>query len=263
MDRFKQFATAHPLAFGLQVAVVYILMLFVSAMLGVLLPGEETYGQIGGIIGRVASITVLLALLFRLGWLRPAGFTRLGRRQTWLLILLPLVYSIAVSAYAMTGNLDFRFSGAAPSGPVTLFILIAAFLEEVAFRGLILQAFVRGWGSTNRGLIKSVLISSLLFGAMHILDFLGGRPLPGVLLQSMEAFLLGIWLATLVLSGKSIYPAALFHAVFNLAAYLSFNGSEPAPSFWLLLSILMFPLALYGIYLLRGVSRRSVVPATA
>jgi len=263
MDRFKQFATAHPLAFGFVIAVVYILMLFVSAMLGTLWPGEETYGQVGGILGRVASIAALIALLFRLGWLCPAGFTRLGRWQTWLLILLPLVYSIAASAYAMTGNLDFRSSGAALSGRVTLFILIAAFLEEVAFRGLILHAFVRVWGSTNRGLIKSVLISSLLFGALHILDFIGGRPLPGVLLQSVEALFLGVWLATLVLGGKSIYPAALFHAVFNLAAYLLSNGSEPAPSFWLLLSILMLPLALYGIYLLRGVSRQSVVPAAA
>ncbi|HLE73136.1 MAG TPA: hypothetical protein VI688_02715, partial [Anaerolineales bacterium] len=159
MDRFKRFAAKHPVAFALVVSFIYILMLFVSAMLGTLLPGEETYGQVGGIIGRVASIAVLLALLFRLGWLGAAGFTRLGRWQTWLLTLLPLAYSIAVSAYAMTGNFDFRFSAAALSGSVTLFILIAAFLEEVAFRGLILHAFVRVWGSTNRGLIKSVLIS--------------------------------------------------------------------------------------------------------
>jgi membrane protease YdiL (CAAX protease family) len=254
MKKINSLATQRPLVFGLVVAFVYIVMLVVSALLGNLWPGEETYGQPGGIVGRVISIIILLVVLSRLGWLRTAGFTRLGPWQTWLICLLALVYSIAGSAYALTGNIDFSFSDLTLSGFVTLFILTAAFMEQVAFRGLILHGFVRAWGSTNRGLIKSALISSLFFSGLHILDLASGRPLPNVLLQSVETFFLGVFFAALVLSGRSIYPAAFFHALFNLSAYLSGKGLEPAPLTFLFLSLLILPLALYGLYLLRDLA---------
>lgn len=255
MDRIRRFAAEHPLAFGLVIFLVYIIMLFISAILGNLWPGEGTYGQVGGIIGRVASILVFLALLFRLDWLRLAGFASPGRWSAWLITLLTLAYSIGVLAYAMTGNFDFR---SALPGLVMAFIVTAAFLEEVVFRGVIMHAFVRAWGSTNRGLIKSVLVSSLFFGGLHILDFLSGRPLSNVILQGIEAFFLGIILASLVLVGKSIYPAVFFHALLNLAAYLNVTGKgiEEIPSSYLLFSLLMLPLAIFGLYLLRGLPKQ-------
>jgi membrane protease YdiL (CAAX protease family) len=251
-------------AFAFVVTFVFILMLFGSAVLGAVWTGE-TYGSIGGTMGRIISTAVLLTVLSRLGWLRSAGFTRLGRRRTWLILLLPLAYSIAASAYALTGNLKPGFSDLTLTGSVALFITTAAFLEEVAFRGLILHGFIRVWGRTNRGIIKGVLVSSLFFGSIHILDFIGGRPLLNVLLHSVEALFLGIFLGTLVLNGNSIYPAAFFHCILNLAGYLILGskGLEPAPQSWLLFSVLMFPLALYGIYLLRNFPQRSVVPAAA
>ena len=257
MNKLKSLATEHSLAFGFIVTFAFILMLIVSSVLGALWPGGESYGQPGGIVGRLISITLLLAVLSRLGWLRSAGLTWLGRWQTWLIGLLPLAYSIAVSAYALTGSFDFNISDTILTRLVTLFILTAALMEEVVFRGLIMHAFVRVWGNTNRGLIKSVLVSSLLFSGLHILDLLSGRPLPNVLLQSVEAFLLGTFLAALVLSGKSIYPAIFFHGLLNLAGYLSSKGLEPSPSSFLLLSLLILPLAIFGMYLILTIPRGS------
>jgi membrane protease YdiL (CAAX protease family) len=174
-----------------------------------------------------------------------------------LISLLSLAYSITVSAYALTGPFDFNNSDTIMTSLITLFILTAAFMEEVVFRGLILHAFVRVWGNTNRGLIKSALVSSLLFSSIHILDLLSGRPLPNVLLQNVQVFLLGTFLAALVLSGKCIYPAVFFHGLLNLAGYLSSNGLEPAPSSLLLLSLLILPLAIFGMYLILTISRCS------
>ena len=92
MNRIRLLATEHPLAFSLLVTSVSILMTILSSVLGAVWPGEP-YGQyIGSTIGRVISIVILLVALARLGWLRPAGFTRLGRPQAWLigLLMLPL-----------------------------------------------------------------------------------------------------------------------------------------------------------------------------
>lgn len=81
----------------------------------------------------------------------------------------------------------------------------------------------------------------------------------------METFFLGVFLAALVLISKSIYPAAFFHAILNLAAYQIFAGKslEPAAASWLLLSLLMLPIAILGIYSLRILpqhSRDSISP---
>lgn len=265
MKRIERFATEHPFAFGFVVTFVYILLLIVSALLGALWPGAGNYAQPGGMLGRLISIAILLAALSGLGWLRPAGFTSLGRPSAWLVMLAALAYAIAASAYAFTGNFDFSLADPGQAGLIALFILIAAFLEEVAFRGLVMYALVRVWGGTSRGLIMSVLASSLLFSSIHVLDFLSGRPLPNVLLQTVEAFILGIILGTIVLLAKSIYPAVFFHAAVNFAGYLNFasKGLEDTPAAWLTLSALLLPLALIGIYLLREVRQRSVVLNTA
>jgi membrane protease YdiL (CAAX protease family) len=265
MDRFKRFAAERPLSFGLVITFVFILLVLISAIaVSAQWPGDTFGWYVGSTIGRLVAIVILLLTLSLLGWLQSAGFTRLGRWQTWLISLLALAFCIPLSAYAMTGSLAFSTPDLALAGFAALFILIHAFLEEVAFRGLILHDFVRVWGGTSRGLVKSVLVSSLLFGAYHIIYILG-EPLPIVLVRIVVGFLLGVFLGALVLSGGSIYPAAFFHGVLNLAAYLNLtsNAAEGTTTSWLLLSLVMIPLAAAGFFLLRTVPQRSAVPKVA
>ena len=255
-------ALRHPLAFAFVVTFVFILMVLISSIaVNSAWPGDTPGWYVGSTIGRILSILILLIVLARLGWLGPAGLTRTGRTSTWLVLFLPLSYAIIVSAYAMTGNLNFSFTDPALAGLATIFLMAHAFLEEVAFRGLIFYGFIRSWGDTSRGRIQSVLVSSLFFGGMHII-YLAGEPLSVVLLRIVVAFLLGILFGALVLIGDSIYPAAFFHGALNLTAYLNLtvNEIEGLPSSWLALSLLMLPLALFGFYLLRNVPYRSVVP---
>lgn len=162
-----------------------------------------------------------------------------------------------------TGNLNFGITDPALISFVALFLLTHAFLEEVAFRGLIMVAFVNRWGSTTGGLVKSVLVSSLFFASYHLANILGGNPLPVVLLQMVGAFFLGILFGALMLSGKSIYPVAFLHGLVNFAASLNLSanasdGTDPAA--WLLQTALLVPLALLSLYILRNQLQRSVVP---
>lgn len=261
MNRIKRLATESPVAFGLAVTVVFILLTIISAIIvSALWAGDTTEWYIGSTLARLVTIFILLVLLASLGWLRSAGFARLGSWQTWLITLLALVYAIPATAYVMTGNLDFSFADPALAISAAVFIMTHAFLEETAFRGLVLHSFVRAWGSTGSGLIKGVLFSSLLFGAYHLIYVLGEPP-PVVLLRVVVGFALGIFYAALVLSGRSIYPAAFSHGALNLAAYLNLtaNNADGTVSGWLLVSLLMVPLALLGLYILRGVTRRPLV----
>jgi uncharacterized membrane protein YobD (UPF0266 family) len=78
----------------------------------------------------------------------------------------------------------------------------------------------------------------------------------------VTTFFLGIYFGTLVIRAASIYPAVFFHGIINLAAYLNLtsNGIEATASAWLLMSLLIIPLAVYSIFLLRRVTSRKVVP---
>jgi membrane protease YdiL (CAAX protease family) len=259
MKKINSFETERPLAFGASITFVFILMMIISSIVvGANWPGETYDWYIGSAIGRLVSIFILLIVLARLGWLRSAGFTEVGPWRTWLILLLPLAYSMVVSLYTFTGNLNLDFSDPALAGLASLFLMVHAFLEEVAFRGLIMHRFIRAWGSTNRGVLKSVLVSCLFFGGMHII-YLAGEPFPVVLLRIVVACLLGILFGALVLRGRSIYPAVFFHGMLNVAGYLnlSSNATEATLSSWLLLSALMLPIAIFGAYLLRNLPQRS------
>lgn len=262
MKKIQSLASKHVLTFAAVITFVFILLVILSAIfVNARWPADTSGWYIGSTVGRLISIFILLATLSRLGWLGPAGFKSLGGRNTWLIMLLPLAYTIAMSAYAMTGNFDFSFTDPALAAAAALFLFIHAFLEEVAFRGLILYGFTQAWGSNKSDSIKCVLISSIFFGGYHLIYILG-EPLPVVLLRMVSAFFLGILLGALVLRGKSIYPVAVLHGVLNLAGFLNLtsNATQGTPTGWLLLNLAMIPLAGLGLYLLRGVPDRSAVP---
>ena len=105
-----------------------------------------------------------------------------------------------------------RFDGllAAASGGELLWAAFAlavapALAEETLFRGLL-----RGRFAARLGAARGLLLSSLLFGAIH-LDF-------G---QGLAALVLGLYLGTLTLRTGSIHAAVLCHGVNNLAAIFS------------------------------------------
>jgi len=203
-------STKHPLAFGFLITIVFILLVLASSILVGRASAAETSGwYIGSTIGRLVSIFILLIVLSRLGWLHSAGFTSLGQPRTWLMLIIPLAYSIAVSAYAMTGNLDFSSSDPLFTSIVILFLMTHALLEEIAFRGLIMHSFIRAWGSTNRGVLRSVLVSSLFFGGMHVI-YPAGEPLQIVLFRIIAAFLLGIFFRRTGTAGRKYLPCGSF-----------------------------------------------------
>lgn len=98
---------------------------------------------------------------------------------------------------------------------------IAPVLEELLFRGVILQGFVQRYGGR-----RAIWLSALLFGAAHanVHQFLGTLPF-------------GLLAGWLVLRTGSLWPAMAAHALFNAGALaLDTEGSA-----W------MFPASLAGV----------------
>lgn len=268
MEGFKRFAARHPVLFGLAITLLFIVMQVVVGALASGL-GDAVQQNLVTTLGRLVSALVLVAILAGLGWLRAAGVVRLGTWQLWLLTLGILVYSVVLYLLAFFGDLRLAVSDPALAGAVALNHIVGVALgEELAFRALVLYGLVRVWGDSRRGMLKSVLISALIFGVVHILNALmvllgSDKPLPMVLFQVVGSFLGGVYKAAIVLFGGSLWPAVILHGVVNAAVNVkavNTPGFAETTSAWLFILLTDLPLVALGLYLLRRTKLRPVVP---
>lgn len=99
---------------------------------------------------------------------------------------------------------------------VILLMAAVGFIEELLFRGFLLQA-LRTRGNLNR----AILISGVTFGLGHIVNLLRGYSLTDQALQLVVAVLVGIALAYCVALTGSIMPGVAFHILFNISGTIT------------------------------------------
>jgi membrane protease YdiL (CAAX protease family) len=148
-----------------------------------------------------------------------------------------------------------------------LAVAVGAIGEEVFFRGLVLHGLVRAWAGTRTGVVASVVLTALLFAALHSTQvFTNDLSRSAALLLTLQTLIVSIWWGALVVVGGSLWPAVLLHFAGN--AVVAVQGLV-APlvqpellayqrSLWL-----SIPLGLVGIGLLARVVRRPAPPDAA
>lgn len=253
MNALKRFSTSQSVAFGfvitLLVLVFYILAGIASALFGKTLSG----GQIIEAAGRTTGAAILLILLWRFGWLQSAGAAQLGAPAVWGIAFIILAYEVATHVLPISGAAELGTLQPGEAAAAALNALATGPLEEIAFRGIILFAFISVWGSSQKGIMKSVCVSALLFGASHLVHILFGRPLPQAVLVALNTALGGIYYAVIVLRWRSVWPAAAIHGLLNaivaMIAYSTPGFEESVPALALAV-VSQIPLAVLGIWLL-------------
>jgi membrane protease YdiL (CAAX protease family) len=261
MKKLTQFAEDHPLVFTFVALLLLIGLMGGAAALSAGLLEYQITAVEPQVIGQLVATIGFLLLLWGLGWLAPAGITRLGNRRIWLITLLILVYTGMSALLAFFGALRVDLSLNPGTGPVLLHTMLAGVMEEILFRGLILYALVSRWGGTRRGTVSAVLVSAFLFGVLHFFNLLGG-PADITALQVTEAAASGILYGALVLTAGSVWPAVILHSLINLLvniAVLNEPGFSVTPAQYLTLVLLDIPLVLYGFYLLTRTNLRSAL----
>jgi len=139
------------------------------------------------------------------------------------MIIIPLIiYKAILDIYAFSGALTFQFPSLSLALAITFYALTTSLLEETMYRGLLLTAMFKSWGLTRRGVILSALVSGLFWGSLHLFNLII-RPFPVVFLQVLGTTLVGFVYAVFVISGRSIWPAILFHWVTNASVNLALS----------------------------------------
>lgn len=166
------------------------------------------------------AVLVLLTLLLGMGKTFRRG--RLGLGQT----LLPMLPVLLLYVYSAMGQWIITCMGKAPLPGLrilwyVLCMLAVGVTEELLFRGLITRMIFEKYGNSTVGVWLTVLVSSLLFGAVHLINAVGGAAdLSGVLVQMVGAAALGMCISAIYLRTGSLWAVALLHAFMDIAALL-------------------------------------------
>src|ERR1700704_537935 len=189
----------------------------------------------------------IAVVLTRLRWWRRVGFMPVSEwRAPHLVTPLLLILVLPVVGLSARGLM------ATTALVLTLqvgFLLIDIFMEEVTYRGVILEALA-GLGSGSR-----VTLAAILFGLSHLDNlFLPGADELGVAYQIFEAALVGILFGAVRLRMNTIWPVMIVHAIYDLMLVLAFGHAYPvAPTVpgFVVATIVNLGLAAIGFVLLR------------
>lgn len=261
MNAFKSFAAKHPVLFVLGSIIAWLVLAMIFAGITSNALGRPYEDALT--IGRLGVTICCLLLIWRLGWLKMSGITRSGNWVVWLIALGSLIYFASGSLFSFYGEVAFDFSSLirlSDARTAVIGHLMAGLSEEILFRGLVLCALSRAWGNTKWGVTGSIVLTSLLFAVLHIMQVAtGGLSLPLALLLILEAFVISFWWGVVVLFGGSIWPAVVLHFVGNaVVAVQGLTSTMITPSILAYERILWFsiPLGVFGIGLLMQILRR-------
>ena len=125
-------------------------------------------------------------------------------------------------------------------------VIAAPLLEEILFRGIILEGFLKNYSPK-----KAILLSAVIFGAIHLNPW-----------QASGAFLIGILIGWLYWKTRSLMPGIIIHFVNNAIAFfviLNFSGEEQSirawvgnsTTYWVVIGLSAL-LLIAGIYFMNG-----------
>lgn len=200
---------------GLAIYVGYVVVIFiVSKLSGVAYTdiGKSAEFTWRGAVLDLAVGAVLLAITtWALGWWKPALFERKRSHHKWPIFVPALMFVVAVVNLFST---DWsKFDASFLLSLLALGVAVG-FCEELMSRGLLLTAF--------RSRLSEVwvwLLTSILFGAMHLLNAALGAPLPGTLGQVVIAAMSGTcFYIVRRVTGSLIWAMAL-HGLWDVSVF--------------------------------------------
>ncbi|MFT5871214.1 MAG: membrane protease YdiL (CAAX protease family) [Clostridium sp.] len=264
MHKLRTYAFEKPVIFSIILILVIVSFTFIP-MDPIFSPflDHQSSEYATGIFEQTFASFVLIMILKRFNLLKSSGFTSPKQWKDLWIIWPMIIFSFINGAGLIDGSIVID-----KSKPFVIILFILTYLstglfEEVLCRGVVLGVMLRKWGSTKEGCYLSVILSSLLFGSTHIVHFiLHHFSLLASLTQITYGMFIGVFFAACVLRNKTIYPAIIIHAIFDILgslreiavgggirkAYFTISVPNAIASI-----IVMLPILIYGLFILRKV----------
>ena len=118
-----------------------------------------------------------------------------------------------------------------------VYVFSIALVEELVFRGVLLNIVFQYVRRTKLPYLFSVLISSAIFAAFHLFNLFLDESLESILLQMSYTFLIGCMFAVVHIKMGSVWYCVILHALFNFGGMLTIflaSGNPWDTVFWVL-----------------------------
>lgn len=123
-----------------------------------------------------------------------------------------------------------------------LFTIGVGFNEEIFFRGLIFKTL------SEKGMKQAIILSSVIFGILHLANTFGGADLLYTALQIGFAFLVGFVLAEIVCITKSLWTVIIWHVLHDFIAYTTSDVLDRTALIMLLIQVIILLLYAVGMW---------------
>ncbi|MGI6512411.1 MAG: CPBP family intramembrane glutamic endopeptidase [Catenisphaera adipataccumulans] len=222
MNRIQKTARRYPVI-SVSLAATLLMILFHF------LPVLSIDGISVGTEGLMALISCGVILL--LGGRQEMKFSVSGRRQAMhaARYYLGITFFICICSLMPTGHGTLRSDWLVRIPVLMLFVLFVGIFEESVFRSLLLNGFLAKHGKTWKGLLLSLILSSVCFGIIHVLSsFLSGavtsadQAILG-LLKVVAMTEVGFFIGAVYIRTQNIWNAILIHMLNDFMALLSFT----------------------------------------
>ena len=206
---------------------IVLIFIFLSVVFGTFLAmgvGVESKQQLLTLLAYILAAGGTLLIILRFKKLKHPGeeyFQRHPFRFSTTLVVVVLTFAFIIVLEPITNLipipdmykelLNNLFSKTVPAFITT--IIVAPILEELIFRGIMLEGLLRNYNP-----VKAILITNLFFGLAHLNPW-----------QFAGAFLMGIFISWIYMKTRNILLPVLIHFINNLTSYLFvYFSSKPA-----------------------------------
>lgn len=263
MNKLKSFSQSYVLIFSAMACIITILIYSINF---------DTKPLVGFymLITHIVTSALTILLMIKLSLFKDSGFQAKGFWKGFLFGTPFLVIGLLSAIFSNLGihlN-ELSFNGFIAFLLFTLNMFMVGVGEEVLIRGLILNNMVQKWGSTRSGILKAVLLSSIIFGLFHLDNIFVIPPLT-ILVQIINATSAGILFAAVYIRSKNIWSVIIIHALVDwIALFLQqcFTGTASIISLDMSVSqAILFILAgsippvLIGLFLLRKSKHKEII----
>lgn len=134
--------------------------------------------------------------------------------------IVPLFIILLMYALIRTDFLNYQENSFLFICYVLFIIFIQTLTEEMVFRGLVLNNYLKKGLNVH----QAVIYSSVIFGLFHFVAIFGKTPVESIVNQVLMAIMCGIFLGAIFVLTRNIYLTGLMHLLINIPSYFNSNS---------------------------------------
>lgn len=196
----------------------------------------------------IVIIAVCVFVIKLTGLWETAGFQKSGLGKG-MLYGIPFLIIGAGSVIVSNAGVDFsklQFISVSHALIFTINMVLVGMNEEVWMRAFVLNGLIRKYGTDKNGIRRAIIVSALVFGAIHIPNIFFMNPVT-LVVQVVNAASAGVLFGAIFVRSKNIWAGIIIHTLVDWCSLFVGNCFVGAST---VLSMEMNPLQAAGIILL-------------